>query len=151
MLRVWPSAAAGAPLGVHLELRPEGPLRLQVLHWAPELSGAAVEAVRLALTASLERPVELRTWALPRRLTRGSSDLAFVRDVAWALHARALAHAPLHACVARPETPGRSRRIPPTDLELHAAVDALLADQPLVTSTSSAGWSLAFSIEPCAS
>lgn len=137
---VWPERTAGVPLAIELGTEPTGPLTLRVTHLGAPVSPEAQETLRRAIGKELERDVGISTVFIPAApLTRDAGDLVLVAQVASAL--RVAAGLDLRVCVIRP---AERRRVVPADTALTTALDAMLAGQPRVTTTTGTAWSVQF-------
>jgi uncharacterized hydrophobic protein (TIGR00271 family) len=149
LVRLWPTQAAGEPLGVDLDTSDAAPLRVRVLHLGATLGADTLETLRRAATRELGRPVDVVDVAVPQAaVTRELGDLAFVARVAAAVRATASVEA-VSVCVVRPAEPARGRRPAAAELALAQALDEVLAVHPRVTTTLGGPWSVTFSTGPC--
>ncbi|MEZ4364310.1 MAG: DUF389 domain-containing protein [Kofleriaceae bacterium] len=144
----WPATSAGAVLALEVSAAEAGPLQLRIVHLGAPVGASGVEALRLALSAELARPVEIADVAIPLApLTRERGDLQFVAALADAL--RASSGVPgVRACVTRPEPPPR-RRPSVADAELARALDGVLAPYSNVDRLVGDAWTVRFVLGAC--
>lgn len=146
---LWPSDSVGPPLAIEVGVTDQGPYRVRVTHWGPALSPDARESVQRALDTALGKDTTLVDVAIPKaELTRAAGDLSFVTRVATGVDAAAGLPG-VSVCVSRPEGPARGQRPKQADVELGAALDAVLARHPKVENGPTGPWSIRFQLGAC--
>jgi uncharacterized hydrophobic protein (TIGR00271 family) len=141
---LWPTTTAGKPLAIDLGTAEQSALRIRVVHLGAALSADAVETLRRALEARLDRKVQFVEVAAPStEITREDGDLQFMARVASGARATA-GLASVSVCVVQPKAPTRGRQLASGDLELTRVLDEALAVHPRVTRTIGDAWSIRF-------
>jgi hypothetical protein len=131
---VWPTNSVGDILGVSME---EGQtkkgLRLRVAHWGNPLGATGREALEKALSGSLGGPITIESIAVPMEpITRRAGDLTFIARAAAAAASVRSAEG-VGICLTRPDVGEMQSPLAKQDQELARALDALLQEQPGLT------------------
>lgn len=149
LLEVWPTNSVGEVLQMSIEAAQTKALRLRVVHWGNPLGAAGREALEKALSGLLGGPITIESIAVPvEPITRRDGDLTFIiRAAAAAASVRSAEGVGI--CLTRPDVGETQSPLAKDDRQLARALDALLQEQPGLTTLSGKSFELRVTRSAC--